>query len=228
MIERVIVKAAKPFPPFIIRPDPFLESFLDALLFFACGFGGLRVDDRLLVHVIINGGRFEVQRFLDEFEGGITVRSPIGCVRGRPFRLPIGGDVPRAEGVDVADLNTRRNAEQSVDEILHVRRRQPGCSKAHVNLGGGQILRLHRFQRLDIFMETDIGNTGRVRRNQLFADIAGEILVFGFPLFALRVEKNHSPQIRQKLPDRFAEQTGHVFQIHPALFIQRNQQRFLG
>jgi hypothetical protein len=41
-------------------------------------------------------------------------------------------------------------------------------------------------------MEADIGNTGRVRRDQFFTDITGKILVFGFPLFVLRVEKNGS------------------------------------
>ena len=50
VIERVVVEAAKPFPPRIIRPNPFLEPFLDALLLFARGFGRLRVDDGLLVH----------------------------------------------------------------------------------------------------------------------------------------------------------------------------------
>ena len=93
-----------------------------------------------LVHIIINGRRFEIQRFLDEFEAGVTVRSPIGRVGGRPFRLPIGRDVPRAERVDVADFNARRNAEQFVDELLHVRRRHPGRAQPHVNFGGGQIL----------------------------------------------------------------------------------------
>ena len=70
MIERVVVKAAKPLPPCIIRPNPFLEPFLDALLFFPRGLGGLRVDHGLLVHIIINSRRFEIERFLDEFEGG--------------------------------------------------------------------------------------------------------------------------------------------------------------
>ena len=120
MIERVLVKAAKSFPLWIIRPDPFLEPFLDALLFFAPRLGGLRVDDGLLVHIIINSRRFKVQSFLDEFEGGITVRSPISRVGGRRFRLPIARDVPRAKRVDVANLNAGRNAEQSVDKILHV------------------------------------------------------------------------------------------------------------
>ena len=120
MIERVIVKAAKPFPPFIIRPDPFRKPFLDALLFFARGLGRLGVDDGLLVHIVINRGRFEIERFLDEFEGGVTVRPPIGGVGGRPFRLPIGGDVPRAERMDVADFNARRDTEQFMSELLHV------------------------------------------------------------------------------------------------------------
>jgi hypothetical protein len=48
MIERIIVKAAKPFAPVVIRPNPFLEPFLDALLFFPRGLGGLRVDDGFL------------------------------------------------------------------------------------------------------------------------------------------------------------------------------------
>src|ERR1017187_3268803 len=113
MIERVIIEPTEPFTALILRPDPFRKPFLDALLFFTRGLGGLCVDDGFLVHVIINGWCFEVQRFLDEFEGGITVRSPICRVRGRSFRLPIGGDMPRAEGVDVADLDTRRNTEQS-------------------------------------------------------------------------------------------------------------------
>ena len=88
------VVAGKPFPPLVIRPDPFCKPFLDAFLFFSRGLGGLRVHHRLLVHIIIDSRRFKIERFLDKFEGGVTVRSPIGRVGGRPFRLPIGGDVP--------------------------------------------------------------------------------------------------------------------------------------
>lgn len=45
MIERVVVKPAKPLTPRIIRPDPFLESFFDAFLLLSCGLGRLGVDD---------------------------------------------------------------------------------------------------------------------------------------------------------------------------------------
>ena len=62
----------------------------------------------------------------------------------------------------MADLNPRRNAEQSVDEMLQVRGRQPGRAQPHVNFGGWQIRRLHRFQRLDILAEADIGDTGGI------------------------------------------------------------------
>ena len=210
VIECIIVEAAKPFPPFIIGPDPFLESFLDALLFFPCGLGGLRVDDGFLVHIIINGGRFEIERFLDEFEAGITVRPPIGRVRGRAFRLPIAGDVPRAERVDVADLNPRRNAEQSVDEMLHVRWRQPGRAKPHV------------------VNQVWLSYTRNFGGREFGPDIAGKILVFCFPLLGLRMEKNHPFQVGQKIFGWTRKQRGHVFQIHPAFFIQRNEQRFFG
>ena len=96
--------------------------------------------------------------------------------------------------MDVADLNPRRNAEQFVDELLDILRRQPGRAKPHVNLGGGQIRRLHRFQRLDIFTKTNISNTGGVGGDELLSDIAGKVLIFGFPLPGLRMEKNHSFQ----------------------------------
>ena len=115
-----------------------------------------------------------------------------------PLRLPIGGDVPRAERVDVADLNAGRDAEQSVDELLHVRRRQPGRAQPHVNFSGGQIRWLHRFQRLDIFAEARVIDAGGIGGDKFFADIAGKIMVFGFPLFGLRVEKNHALQVGQK------------------------------
>ena len=77
-------------------------------------------------------------------------------------------------------------------------------------------------------MEAWVSDTGGVGGNEFFADIAGKVLVFGFPLLGLRVEKNHSPQIRQKVLCRTGQQSGHVFQIHPAFFIQRNEQRLFG
>ncbi len=82
VIERVVVEAAKPFPPRVVRPDPFLEPFLDALLFFARGLGGLRVDDGFLVHRVIDRGRFEIERVLNQFERRVTVGAPIGRVGG--------------------------------------------------------------------------------------------------------------------------------------------------
>ena len=114
VIERVVVEPAKPFPPRIIRPDPFFESFLDALLFFARGLGGLRVDDGLFIHRVIDRGRFEIERVFNQFERRVTVGAPIRRVRGCAFRLPIRADMPRAERVDVANLDTGRNVEQFV------------------------------------------------------------------------------------------------------------------
>ena len=43
MVERVIVETAKPFAPQTVRPNPFLELFLDAFLFLAGRLGRLRL-----------------------------------------------------------------------------------------------------------------------------------------------------------------------------------------
>ncbi|HUZ08368.1 MAG TPA: hypothetical protein VMV89_12900 [Candidatus Paceibacterota bacterium] len=56
--------------------------------------------------------------------------------------------------------------------MLHVRGRQPGRAKPHVNFGGGQIRWLHRFQRLDIFAEAGIGDAGGIGGDKFLADIA--------------------------------------------------------
>jgi len=57
VIERVVVEPAQPFAPGIIRPNPFLEPLLDALLFLASRFRCLGVDNGifLLVEVIDRG-----------------------------------------------------------------------------------------------------------------------------------------------------------------------------
>ena len=93
-----------------------------------------------------------------------------------------------------------------MDEILHVRGRQPGRAQPHVNLGGGQIRWLHRFQRLDIFAEAGIGDAGGIGGDKFLADIAGKVLVFGFPLLGLRMKKNHPLQVGQKFLCRTGQQ----------------------
>ena len=73
-----------------------------------------------------------------------------------------------------------------------------------------------------------IGDAGGIGGDKFFADIAGKVLVFGFPLLGLRIKKNHALQVGQKLLCRTGQQGSHVVQIHPAFFIQRNEQRFFG
>ena len=185
MIERVIVKAAKSFAPRVILPDPFSKLLLDAFLFFARRLGCLHIDNGLLVHIVIDSWRLEIQRLLDEFQPGVAVGSPIGCVGGRTFGFPVGGDVPRAECVDMPDLNTRWDAQQLVGKSFHVRWRQPGRAQPHVNFRGRQILRQNGLQRFDVFMKARVAYGGGFGGGQLFSDIAGKILVFGFPLLRL-------------------------------------------
>jgi len=95
VVESVVVKTAEPLTPRVIRPDPFLEPLFDSLLFLAGSLSGLRVDDGLFVLVqVIDRGCLEVERVFDEFEGGVAVRTPIGCVGGCPSGLPSAGGQP--------------------------------------------------------------------------------------------------------------------------------------
>ncbi len=66
--------------------------------------------------------------------------------------------MPRAERVDVADLDTGRNVEQLIRELLHVFRWQPGCAEPHVNFRRREVCRLDGFQRLDVFGKTRVGH----------------------------------------------------------------------
>ena len=42
-------------------------------------------------------------------------------------------------------------------------------------------------------------DAGGIGGDKLLTDVAGKIVVFGFPLLRLRVEKNHALQVRQKV-----------------------------
>jgi hypothetical protein len=105
VVERVVVETAKPFAPRIVRPNPFLELFLDAFLLLAGGLGRLRIDDGLFVRHVIHGGRFEIERVLNQFQTGVAVCAPIRRVGGRAACLPIRVNMPGAERVDVPDFD---------------------------------------------------------------------------------------------------------------------------
>ena len=66
--------------------------------------------------------------------------------------------MPRAERVDVANLDTGRNVEQRIRELLHVFRWQPGSAEPHVNFRRRQVCRLDGFQRLDVLGKARVGH----------------------------------------------------------------------
>ena len=90
----------------------------------------------------------------------------------------------------MSNLRARRHAEQFVDELPHIFRRKPGSAEPNVYLCGREVLRLHGFQSFDILPKMRLGNCGGIGDGQLFTDIAGEILVLGFPLVCLRIEED--------------------------------------
>jgi len=229
VVEHVVVKPTEPFPPRIVRPHPFFEAFLDALLLLAGSLGGLGVDDRFLVLIeVVDRRRFEVQGIFNEFKRRVTVRAPIGRVGGRSPGFPIPREMPSAECMDMADLHAGGDVEQLLGELLHVLGWQPGSAQPHVNLRGIQISRLHRLQSLDVFEEARVRHRGSVRNDQFLADIAGEVVVVGFPLVRLRIQEDHAFQVGQEFLRRLIEQRRHVVEVHAATLVQGHEQRLLG
>ena len=72
-------------------------------------------------------------------------------------------------------------------------------------------------------MEARVGHGGGIRNRQLFPHVAGKILVVGFPLVRLRVQENDALQIGQEFLGGLVQQTRHVVEVNPALFVQGNQ-----
>ena len=62
-------------------------------------------------------------------------------------------------------------AEQLLNETLHVFGRNPTRAQAGINFGRRQILGLHGFQRLDVFLEARFGDAGGFRNLKFFAHI---------------------------------------------------------
>ena len=80
---------------------------------------------------------------------------------------------------------------------------------------------------VDIFLKARLGEAGGFGDAKFVADIARKIMVFGFPCLRLRIEKQNAFEFRQKFICRAGQQESHVFQVHAAFFIQRNNDGFL-
>ena len=127
--------------------------------------------------------------------------------------------------MDVADFDAGREVEQCLGKLLHVVRGHPRSAETDINFCRRQILRLDGFERLDVLAKALVGDGGSVGDDELFADVAGEILIVGFPLVRLRIQKNDPFQVGQEFLDRLVQEAGHVVELHAAVFVQGDEQR---
>jgi hypothetical protein len=148
-------------------------------------------------HLVVNGRRPQIQRILNQFQSRGAIRPPIGRVGNRTFRHVTGLHRPSAELRREPNGHVLR-AEQFLGERFNILHRNPARAQPRINLGGRQIFRLNRFQRLDIFVKAGFVEAGDFGGLKFFADIAGKIMVFRFPFARLRIEKQDALQFGQK------------------------------
>ena len=78
-------------------------------------------------------------------------------------------------------LESGRRFQQLKDELPVILRLNPRRADADADLSGGQLLRLHLFQRLRVHRELRVHLGGDTRLLQLLPDVAGKVLVGGLP-----------------------------------------------
>ena len=118
-------------------------------------------------------------------------------------------------------------AQEFADELLNIFARHPGAAEACVDFGRGQVGGLHGLQGFDVALELRVGQHGGFRCQQLGPDIAGEIVVLGFPAIGLGIEKDGSLEFGQEIRHGPVQQLADVVHIDPATFVQADQQRVL-
>ena len=101
-VEFLIVKDAKPFSAFRVRPNPILKALLDQLLLCLCNRRFLLVQDGFLfalgiLYIVEDADIFKVQCFLDDFVGVDAPRTVgavclhIAAVIGLALNVPFAG-----------------------------------------------------------------------------------------------------------------------------------------
>jgi len=63
---------------------------------------------------------------------------------------------------------------------------------------------------------------------KFFAHVPRQIMILGFPLLGLRIEKKHSGQFWQKLVNGPTQQPSHVRQSPPSLFVKETMRASFG
>ena len=158
-VEFYVVELRQPSPSGRVFPYPILKRLLDKRLLALGDSGFIFVQDGSslpvpLVHIVKNADIPEVQGVLDDLVG-VDAPGSIGAVGldvypVNAFALHVPG--PGIFGVVEVDFLPAMNGrvQQLKDKLPHHIRGEPGRAKPDGNLAGGQVFRLHLFQRLHV------------------------------------------------------------------------------
>ena len=220
----------QPFAPRIVAPDPFGEAVFDLLLLFPRRLRGSGVYDGIPFGIaVVDRGRAEIQRVLDQFVGGNPIRAPLGEIGGVAAVKRVHLHGPKPQLLHVTDLHGAGIAltglHDRADKIRDVRRRNPDCAQPGIDFVGREIVRLHRPQCLGVRLVARIVLRHQFGERQLFAHIAGEVFVLRLPAPGGGIEEDEPAQLRQKLLHGAADQLCNVIEVDPAAFVQGNDQR---
>ena len=239
-VEFVIIEPCQPLPALRVFPYPILKRLLDERLFPLCDGGLFFVENGVAILVIVEDPHIpQVQRFLHDLVP-IDAKGAIGvvCLDVAPVcRFAL--DVPFAGVFGVVYMDVPpgivRGAEQVNHKLLYILRRQPGRTKPHRDLTGGQVNRLHLFQCLCVGLEKRISLRSQSGLLQLFAHVAGQVFIRRLPALRPmrpiafkvkgacgRVLEDHTMQILHDPWDRLtaSHQRCHISQIHTGFFGQ--------
>ena len=236
-VEFVVVEPRQPLPPGRVFPYPVLERLLDKLLLALGDSRFLLVQDGnavavFVLHIVKNTQIPEIQGFLYDLvaidTGGAVgvLRLDIAPVGKFTFDIPCAGVL----GVMAAyhPLTAGGSPEQFIDKLVNDLCGQPGGPQPDGDLAGGQVHRLHPFQRLDmggVVLRVQFGAS--FCPFQLLPHIPGEVFVRSEVLFlgataipVHGVQEDHAGQVGVDLLLGLAGQLRHIVHVHLCLFSQ--------
>ena len=240
-VEGFIIEFTQPFPTLRVFPYPVGKCLLDELLLGLGNGGFLFIQHCLFMtfhifHIVENPHIFQIQRFLNDMVAADPFRA-IGAVglyaaSVKTLALDIpGAGMPGVMHFDVR-LGVVGGAEQFKHKPGHIPGGEPGSAQPHGNLAGGQIHRLHGFQRLCVDTEPAVGLCGLLCLPQLLPHIAGKVFVcrhidgMAFRIFHAGKLEYHPVQFFYQGRFVFSGQAGHVGDIDSSFFCQGKGQGF--
>ena len=242
-VEQLVVLIDQRFPPLGVLPDPVAKGVLDGLLFLLSQSGLLFVWHPLFGAIrfldgVVDTDAPQVQSI---FQNLVAV-GPLGAVGLVGSHIVEAGlglalDAPFGGGGREFDLDSvpqiKRHLKSLQHKLLDDLGVQPGGTQAHVDFRGFQVLRLGFGQSFHVGGKFRVGLDGQLCNPQLVADVAGQVLVGSLPT-GFRVSRIHGGVLEDDalqvgsnalVVARGAQQLGHIGQVHPAPFPNRDGQR---